>query len=137
MKSKQSCKTIRRLFLPLSHCRSNNAVSGLSDHPQLQTSKPRNHPGVPRMPLQSRIRNPSLSVINESVADGLFLGRTHTTPLLSSCISHSMRPCSQRFRLIAKAFVWLTKDIKGSVSQLPAGQSLPRAYCKTSSRATA
>ena len=96
---------IRGPVLPLSHYSSNNTASGLSEPPPRPTSKPHNHPGVQRMPLQSCISSPSLLVINESVSDSfrmslysLFSPHTHThthcTPLVSSHVCHSVGQCS-------------------------------------------
>lgn len=120
---------IRGPVLPLSHYSSNNTASGLSDTPPGPTSKPHNHPGVRRMPLQSCIGGPSLLVINESVSDSFRMSRDS----LFSLTQHTLHPTarftrlSQRgpvypcFRLIATVAVRLTMDSRGSIREPPPG----------------
>lgn len=115
-KEKDRVWVIRGPVLPPSHYSSNNTASGLSDPPPEPTSKPRNHPGVQRMPLQSCISSPSLLVINESVSDSFRM-----SPIFSFFPSHTLHPTakftrlSQRgpvyrcFRLVVTAAVGLTK----------------------------
>lgn len=66
VRKRQSVNDKRPLsVLPPSHYSSNNTAAVLSDTPPRDTSKPRNHPGVQRMSLQSCFSSLSLLLINE------------------------------------------------------------------------
>lgn len=131
---------IRGPVLPLSHYSSNNTASGLSDPPPQPTSKPHNHPGVRRMPLQSCIGSPSLLVINESVSDSFRMSRdslfslmhTHSTPLLGSHVCHSVGRCTNVSASSPQSLFGRRWTAGGPSESRLQGRRLPRPYCKTS-----